>query len=108
MRLGTDYHRFWSAGLASNLGDGISLVVYPWLASVLTTDPFLIGLTLALWRAPWLLLSLPMGALLDRMNRFDVMGRANLARTVVAMLVALLFQFDLMNIWIFFCCVFLL
>lgn len=106
--MGKDYFRFWSAGLAANLGDGIALVVYPWLASMLTKDPFLIGSTLALWRAPWLLFSLPMGALLDRVNRYDVIAAANAARTVLTVAFAVCFQLGLMNLAVFFTGVFLL
>jgi MFS family permease len=105
---GREYYRFISASLASNLGDGISLVVYPWLAAILTRDPVLIGLTLAIWRAPWLLFSLPMGVLLDRTNRFDAMVRANVVRAALAVLVAVLFSVGLMDVWLFYACVFLL
>ena len=37
--LGTNYWKLWSASVVSNLGDGISMIAYPWLASALTRNP---------------------------------------------------------------------
>ena len=37
--------RLLSAGTsATNLGDGVMMVALPWLATLLTRDPFLVGL----------------------------------------------------------------
>ena len=44
MRLGIDYWRLWTASVISNLGDGIAIIAYPWLASAVTRDPILIAL----------------------------------------------------------------
>lgn len=47
--LGVDYWKLWAASVVSNLGDGTSVVAYPWLASVLTRDPLLVaGLTVGM------------------------------------------------------------
>ena len=36
MKLGANYWKLWTASVTSNLGDGISTVAYPWLASAVT------------------------------------------------------------------------
>jgi hypothetical protein len=56
-RLGAGFWTLWTAGVVSNLGDGVSYVAWPWLAGTLTRDPLLIaGLPIAT-RLPWLLLA---------------------------------------------------
>ena len=59
--LGLNYWRLWIASVISNLGDGISGVAYPWLASAVTRDPVHIALVGVATRLPWLLFSLPAG-----------------------------------------------
>jgi MFS family permease len=87
--LGAGYWKLISASLASNLADGIGLVAYPWLAASLTRDPVLVAGIGAASQLPWLLLSLPVGALVDRRDRLRLMLWANLLRAALAALVAL-------------------
>ena len=44
MSLGANYRRLFTASTISNLGDGVGLVAYPWLASAVTRNPVLIAL----------------------------------------------------------------
>ncbi|MBG6138332.1 MFS family permease [Longispora fulva] len=63
----------------------------PLLAASITRDPLAIASITAAGFAPWLLLGLPAGALVDRWNRKTVMISADLARaTILAGVVALL------------------
>jgi MFS family permease len=74
------------------VGDGLRLVAFPLLAASITRDPGLVaGLTVAL-RVPWLLFSLPAGAVIDRLDRRQLMAVANLVRAgaVGALSVAIL------------------
>jgi MFS family permease len=87
--LGAGYWKLWTASVVSNLGDGISLVAYPWLATTLTRDPVLIAGVGIAQRLPWLLFSLPAGALVDRGDRRRIMVAMNSGRFVVTALVAL-------------------
>jgi MFS family permease len=65
------------------LGDGVTLVAGPLLAASLTRDPILVaGLSFA-QRVPWLLFPLISGALVDRLDRRQVMGYADAARTAL-------------------------
>ena len=78
-----NYRLFFSAAGISNLGDGISALAFPWLATLITRDPFLIGLVAAAQRLPWLFFALPAGVITDRVNRQSLMVRADLFRMVL-------------------------
>jgi MFS family permease len=68
-RLGANYWKLWTASVISNLGDGVSTVAYPWLASALTRSPVHIATVAVVTRLPWLLFSLPAGVVTDRVDR---------------------------------------
>lgn len=97
-RLGANYWKLWSASAVSNLGDGVSVVAYPWLASLLTRDPVLIAGLGAALRLPWLLVSLPAGAVVDRVDRRRLMVTANAVRFLVALSVAVAVAVDAMSL----------
>lgn len=67
--LGVNYWRLWTASVISNLGDGVSTVAYPWLASSITRNPLHIAAVTVVTRLPWLLFSLPAGVVTDRVDR---------------------------------------
>lgn len=67
--LGANYWKLWSASVVSNLGDGLATVAYPWLASAITRDPVQIALIGVATRLPWLVFTLPAGAITDRVDR---------------------------------------
>ena len=87
-RLGKNYFKIFGASTISNLGDGIGVIAYPWLASALTRNALLIALVAVVQRLPWLLFSLPAGVLTDRKDRRSLMITANVVRTVVTLGVA--------------------
>ena len=88
-RLGRNYHRLFGAATISNLGDGVALVAYPWLASAITRNPLLIAIIVVVQRLPWLLFALPAGVLTDRHDRRLLMIGANSARAVITVFVAI-------------------
>ena len=96
--LGASYWKLWGASTVSNLGDGVSLVAFPWLATVLTDEAFLIALMGVATRLPWLLFSLPAGALADRLDRRRIMLAMNTLRALVVGAVAVLVHTDLMTL----------
>lgn len=81
-RLGSKYRRLFSSALVSNLGDGITIVAYPWLASAVTRSPILIALIAVASRLPWLLFSLPAGVITDRFDRKKIIISMDLLRGV--------------------------
>jgi MFS family permease len=83
----------------SNLADGVLKTAIPLVALHYTTSPAQIaGLTLAL-TLPWLVVSLPAGALVDRWDRRATMLVANTARATVLGLVVLVAVSGLGSIW---------
>ncbi|MDT9594653.1 MFS transporter [Nocardioides zeae] len=78
--LGSRYRRLLGSAVAANLGDGLVLVAVMWLASSLTRDPLLITLLGLASRLPWLVLSLPAGVLVDRVDRRLLVGTMDLVR----------------------------
>ncbi|SOD65222.1 Major Facilitator Superfamily protein [Streptomyces zhaozhouensis] len=95
--LGRPFWHLWSAATVSNLGQGASAIAFPWLASTLTDQAFLIALVAVANRLPWLLFSLPAGALADRLDRRLLMVWMTGARAVLVGVVALLVALDAMT-----------
>lgn len=78
-----NFRLLFSATAISNLGDGVSALAFPWLAALLTRDPFMIGIVAAATRLPWLLFSIPAGVITDRSDRRRLMVMADLLRLVL-------------------------
>lgn len=94
------YWKQWSASAISNLGDGINFVAMPLLALTLTGDERLLSLTVLATFVPWLVLALPVGAVVDRVNRQHLMVLANLVRLVVFAGIGIAAVSDRLNIWV--------
>lgn len=87
-RLTRDYFRLFSASAVSNLGDGVAIIAYPWLASAVTRSGLLIALVAVVQRLPWLVFSLPAGVITDRVDRRKLMIAANTSRAIIGLIVA--------------------
>lgn len=61
-----NFRLIFTASAVSNLGDGVSALALPWLATLLTRDPMLIAAVTTAGRLPWLLFALPAGVVTDR------------------------------------------
>ncbi|MFB2533225.1 MFS transporter [Paracoccus sp. p4-l81] len=73
--------RFILATSLTNLADGIALIAWAWIASLLTRDPVLIALVPVALKAPWFLFSVPAGLIVDRLDRQRLILLADLLRT---------------------------
>ncbi len=86
------YRLLFSATAISNLGDGVSALALPWLATLITRDPTLIALVAFATRLPWFLLAIPAGAFVDRGDRKRLIVHADVVRTALtAAIIALIF-----------------
>ena len=65
----------------TNLGDGIALLVWAWMASLLTRDPLLVALPPVALRLPWFVFALPAGVVTDRVDRLRLMLGMDFVRT---------------------------
>jgi MFS family permease len=98
-RLPPAYWRLWLASGISNLGDGVFLVALPLLAARLTRDEVAISVVAAAAALPWLVMSLPIGALIDRSDRKKIMVTADTVRAIVVGALAVLVALDGVEIW---------
>jgi MFS family permease len=86
--LGWNFHRLLGATAVSGLGDGMRLGALPLLAATLTRNPTAVAGMAVAQGVPWLLFSLPAGALTDRWNRQRVLVHVNVARALLVGMLA--------------------
>jgi MFS family permease len=107
MSLGRSFTRLWLSQGLSNMADGLVLAAVPLLAVTVTRDPLLIGgITVANF-LPWLVFTLPAGALCDRMDRRFIMVWGNAVRAIGFGLLVLTLVANLHSIVILYLAVFL-
>ena len=85
--LGASYWKLWTATAISNLGDGVSMVAYPWLASAVTRSPLLIAAAGFASRLPWLVFTLHAGVITDRFDRRKLIVEMDFLRGVLTVFV---------------------
>src|SRR5260370_39309668 len=73
LRRNGDYLLLWSGQVVSSLGSQVSQLALPLLLLALTHSPAQAGVAGALRATPYLIFSLPAGALIDRWDRKRVM-----------------------------------
>ena len=92
------FNRLWSANIFSNLADGFEKAAIPILAVTLTKDPVLVSLISALVMLPWLLLAVPIGTLIDGVNKKNALALSNSLRVAITAFIALAIAADFMSI----------
>ena len=101
-KLGPAFNRLFSASAISNLADGLLAVAAPLLAITLTKNPVLISMLSALVMLPWLLFAIPIGLIVDRVDKRLLITFTNSLRFVIAGLLALAIATDFVTIyWLF-------
>jgi len=88
--LSAAYWRLWWAAAVANIGDGAFAAAVPLLTVTITHDPRLVSIVSAATYLPWLLLSLPAGAVVDRRDRVSLMWRSQATQAVIVGIVAAL------------------
>ena len=96
--MGRAFNRLWSASLVSNLSDGVLLAAAPLLAITLTDNTILISLLGAMVMLPWLLFAIPIGTLVDRLDRRHILAGTNLLRSAVVGSLAFAIAADVVTI----------
>ncbi len=100
--LGPAFNRMWGASLLTNLADGVLSAAAPLLAVTLTQNPILISALSALVMLPWLLFAIPIGAIVDRVDRRFLLAGANAVRFLIASLLALAIATHTITIYLLF------
>lgn len=98
--LGPAFRTLLTANVAASLADGITRTAFPLLAARLTDDPLLVsGIAIAA-NLPWLFFAIPLGVLLDRVDRRRAMSIAGALRAAVAVTLAVLAATGTLTIWL--------
>ena len=74
------------------------MAALPLLAVTITRDPRLVSVVTAATYLPWMVLSLPAGALVDRYDRATLMWRSQAVQAAVVAAVAILIVFRIADI----------
>lgn len=98
--MGPAFNRMWAASLISNLADGVLLTAAPLLAISLTDNTVLISAIGAMVMLPWLLFAIPIGAMVDRLDRRFILAGANALRSAVIGVLAFTIATNLVTIYL--------
>lgn len=94
-----DYMLLWGGQVVSTLGSAASQVVYPLLILAMTDSPAAAGISAALGQIPYLIFSLPAGALIDRWDRKRVMILCDLGRALAVSTIPMAMLLDVLALW---------
>nr|WP_281069229.1 MFS transporter [Paeniglutamicibacter terrestris] len=98
----------WAGAAMSNLGDGMLLAAGPLLVTTITRDPLAVALAPFAQQIPWVLFGLLAGAVVDRVNRRQLMIMVNLLRMLVIMALAVVIFSGALGLPVLYGCLFLL
>jgi MFS family permease len=88
----------WGGGLTSSIGTGVSQFAFLLLTLTLSRSPAQAGVVAALNLAPYFLLCLPAGVLVDRWDRKRVMVVCEVGRTLSLLSIPLLFALGRLSV----------
>ena len=97
--LGATFNKLWSAAMVSKFADGLVGAAIPLLAATLTRDSVLISIQANMMLLPWLFFAIPIGALMDRLNRRLSMLLVQGTRVAIGATIASLMLTGQMNLW---------
>ena len=91
--------RFWVGQVATALGNGVSQLAMPLLVLALTNSPAQAGFVAAARTAPYLLLGLPAGALVDRLDRRILLIVCDASRGLSMASIPIAWAFGILTFW---------
>ena len=94
-----EFMLLWGGLVVSTLGSAASAIVYPLLILALTGSPTAVGIASALRVVPFVVLCLPVGALVDRWDRRRVMLRCEVGRGVAVATVPVAVALGHVEVW---------
>ena len=95
-----NFARLATASGLSNLADGVFQITLPLVALGITRDPAAFASVTLVGRLPWLLFSLPAGALADRLDRRRTMTLVDLGRALLIGGLAAVVAAGLEELWL--------
>ncbi len=106
--LGSAFRWLWASNLAANIGDGILLAAGPLLVTTLTREPFAVALATVVQWLPAVVVGIPAGAIVDRVDRRRLTIVVNLVRGAVLGTLAVTIATDIVSLPILYLALFLL
>lgn len=106
MRL-SGFRALWTSQAMSNTADGLLMAAAPLLMASLTRDPLTVAGMAIVQFLPWLLFTLPAGALTDRMDRRRILVAGNLLRATGFALLAATLALGWQSVWLLYAAVFI-
>ncbi|MDS1272670.1 MFS transporter [Lipingzhangella sp. LS1_29] len=103
---GNIFSLFLGSAFFSGLADGTFKVIVPLLAITITHSPEAVGIAAAMVWLPWPFLALFIGGIADRRTPLGIMWAGELTRVFLTLILVLLSLAEIMNIWLFILCVF--
>ncbi len=93
------YRRFWVGTFAAVFGERIRFIAGLWLVVEITDSPFWLGVVALVQAVPTVLLSVPAGALADRIESRAILGVTYAAIGVSHLTIALLTTAGVVELW---------
>ncbi|MCK4362475.1 MAG: MFS transporter, partial [Dehalococcoidia bacterium] len=93
------YRWFWLGMLASFMGIHLQLVARNWLVYEMTGSALVLGIVIAAWGLPILLLSLYGGAVADRLKKRDLLIVTQVANGIITLIIAILIATGGIALW---------
>lgn len=93
------YRWFWLGMLASFMGIHLQLVARNWLVYEMTGSALVLGIVIAAWGLPILLLSLYGGAVADRLKKRDLLIVTQVANGIITLIIAILIATGEILLW---------
>ena len=95
-----DFRKLWTAATVSVLGSQVTLIAVPYIAlTTLHASVLQVSLLAAVEMLPFLLVTLPAGAWLDRVRRRPVLIAADIGRGVVLLSIPVAYVAGAISIW---------
>jgi MFS family permease len=106
--LGRDFRWLWSGSVISNIGDGLMLSAGPLLVTTVTREPLAVALAVFVQWLPGVIVGIPAGALVDRLDRRRLSVAVNLIRAGVLALLTATIALDVLSLPILYASLFVL
>jgi MFS family permease len=97
--LSLDFWKFWTGQTISNLGSSFTQWAVPLLVYQLTQSAVSLGIATAATFLPYLLVGLPIGAWMDRVDRKRAMIALDWLNAVVILSIPLVATFGHLSVW---------
>src|ERR1700741_4599352 len=102
------FRKLWIASLVSGTCVAAHDTAATWVMNTLTTSPFLISLMSTVASLPFLIFTLPAGALADTVDRRKLLVLMNVCLAIAAAALAILGGFHLLNTYVILISVFMM